>query len=287
MTFRPFSALVEDVARISPNFIRLTLGGDLADFGPAPGVPVRDLRIKLMLPTDDGHRPVIADTDSWYEDWRAMPEEERGYMRTFSVRELRRDPDGTRLVVDVVRHLDEGASGPASRFAASARPGDGLTVIGPDRTDDSEAGIEFQPRPGEAVALFADETAVPAACRILEDLPADATGSAFLEVPTEADRLPVDAPAGVGVTWLVRDGAEHGSLLAGSAGATVTRDDSPELPWIRAEERRDGNADNFCWIAGEASMVTTLRRHLVATVGVDKSRVAFMGYWKIGVAMRG
>lgn len=34
-------------------------------------------------------------------------------------------------------------------------------------------------------------------------------------------------------------------------------------------------------------MVTTLRRHLVRTVGVDKSRVAFMGYWKIGVAMRG
>lgn len=135
MTFRPFHAIVEDAVDVSPSFIRLTLGGDLEDFGPAPTVPIRDLRIKLLLPTDDGRCPALTDTGSWYEDWLAIPERDRGYMRTFSVRELRRDAGRTRLIVDVARHLDEGASGPASRFAASASPGDRLTVIGPDRTD--------------------------------------------------------------------------------------------------------------------------------------------------------
>jgi len=34
-------------------------------------------------------------------------------------------------------------------------------------------------------------------------------------------------------------------------------------------------------------MVTALRRHLVKERGVARSQVAFMGYWKRGVAMRG
>jgi NADPH-dependent ferric siderophore reductase len=33
-------------------------------------------------------------------------------------------------------------------------------------------------------------------------------------------------------------------------------------------------------------MVTTLRRALVNELEVDRSRVAFMGYWRRGVAMR-
>jgi NADPH-dependent ferric siderophore reductase len=43
----------------------------------------------------------------------------------------------------------------------------------------------------------------------------------------------------------------------------------------------------FAWIAGESSMVTKLRRGLVKEVGVDRSQVAFMGYWRRGVAMKG
>ena len=32
--------------------------------------------------------------------------------------------------------------------------------------------------------------------------------------------------------------------------------------------------------------MTGLRRHLVNELGFDRSRVAFMGYWRRGVAMR-
>lgn len=33
-------------------------------------------------------------------------------------------------------------------------------------------------------------------------------------------------------------------------------------------------------------MVRALRRSLVSELGVDQSQVAFMGYWRKGVAMR-
>ncbi|HEX8498591.1 MAG TPA: SIP domain-containing protein [Actinomycetales bacterium] len=40
----------------------------------------------------------------------------------------------------------------------------------------------------------------------------------------------------------------------------------------------------YAWVAGEATVVRTLRRHLVGACGLDRSRVAFMGYWREGRA---
>ena len=42
----------------------------------------------------------------------------------------------------------------------------------------------------------------------------------------------------------------------------------------------------YAWIAGESTVVTGLRRHLVNELGFDRRQVAFMGYWRRGVAMR-
>ena len=44
--------------------------------------------------------------------------------------------------------------------------------------------------------------------------------------------------------------------------------------------------DLYAWIAGESKMVTGLRRALVKDLGIDRHQVAFMGYWRLGVAMR-
>ncbi|MFC7388129.1 SIP domain-containing protein, partial [Sphaerisporangium rhizosphaerae] len=38
----------------------------------------------------------------------------------------------------------------------------------------------------------------------------------------------------------------------------------------------------YAWLAGEAGVVTGLRRHLVGELGVDRRTVAFMGYWRHG-----
>ena len=42
----------------------------------------------------------------------------------------------------------------------------------------------------------------------------------------------------------------------------------------------------YAWIAGESKVVTGLRRALVRDLGVDRHQVAFMGYWREGVAMK-
>ncbi|MGH3985315.1 MAG: SIP domain-containing protein [Pseudonocardiaceae bacterium] len=41
-----------------------------------------------------------------------------------------------------------------------------------------------------------------------------------------------------------------------------------------------GSGRLFAWVAGEASTMRALRRHLVTERGVDKRSVAFAGYWR-------
>jgi NADPH-dependent ferric siderophore reductase len=44
--------------------------------------------------------------------------------------------------------------------------------------------------------------------------------------------------------------------------------------------------DTYAWIAGESWMVKALRRSLVTELGLGRAQVAFMGYWREGVAMK-
>ena len=131
-------------------------------------------------------------------------------MRTYTIREVR---PGPRLVVDFVLHLEPGASGPAAAWAATAAPGDTVGIIAP-RAGEVFGGIEWAPGGASRLLLAGDETAVPAISAILEQLPPDARGAAYLEVPCAQDLLPLHAPRGVDVRWLARDGRPHGSLLA-------------------------------------------------------------------------
>ncbi|SDU77764.1 siderophore-interacting protein [Jiangella alkaliphila] len=48
---------------------------------------------------------------------------------------------------------------------------------------------------------------------------------------------------------------------------------------VRELDFPDG--EPFAWVAGEASAVRTVRRHLVGERGVDRMAVAFAGYWRL------
>lgn len=297
------TAHVVATERLSPHFVRIELGGDgLADFG-VDG-PYLDLRFKLIFPMAGG-LPDLSDAgDDWYDAWLALPEGERGAMRTYSVREVRGEGADRRLVVDFVLHLEPGATGPAASWAAVATPGDPVIVIGP-RIGCDWGGIEYEPGDATRVVLAGDETAVPAISRILGDIGDDVSGHAFLEVPVGADVLDVAAPARMEVTWLPRDGADLGErLIAAVLDHLGTRqhdvvadeevdDDVWETPtYSSSDEDLDESAGAgvpglYVWIAGESKVVTTLRRHLVNDLRIDRSQVAFMGYWRRGVAMRG
>nr|WP_223169365.1 siderophore-interacting protein [Microbacterium sp. MF43] len=178
-----------------------------------------------------------------------------------------------------------------------------MVIVGPDqRSDFSRQGLDWHPGTARRVLLAGDETAAPGISGILEALDETYEVDAFIEVPTGADRLSLDVPDSFRVTWLARDDREHGAALteavaAWSAGApdVLARAAAPraqeladvdvdvELLWDSPE---DSEGEFYAWMAGEAAMVKGLRRHLVQGCGVDRKRVAFMGYWRLGQSER-
>ncbi|HEU4848880.1 MAG TPA: siderophore-interacting protein, partial [Terrimesophilobacter sp.] len=204
--------------------------------------------------------------------------------------------------VDFVVHGD---TGPATRWISSAAVGDDLLVIGPDVRTLVEAdrsrigGVEWNPGAAELVLLAGDETAAPAICSILESLPAEARGQAFIEVPTTGDVLPVPGPTGVAVTWLPRDAASQphqgqlldaavrrwvGELNPGVAASPLAQLDEVDVDGeVLWEVPTTEPAQTlYSWLAGEAGCIKELRRFLVRDTGLDRSSVAFMGYWRLG-----
>jgi NADPH-dependent ferric siderophore reductase len=294
--WRLFVVEVRRRERLSPSFLRITVTGPDLDAFADNGY---DQRFKLVLPVGgrvpgaalSGHG--LADFPTgpdWYTRWRALPDERRNPVRTYTVRAVRREP--REVDVDIVRHH---GTGPASRWAEAAGPGDQLGLIGPDAGYPGDhGGVDFRPPAArETLLLAGDETAVPAICAILERLPGDARGEALLEVPDPADTLPVTAPPGVRVSWLPRDGAAHGGRLIPAVQAALADRPATPAPLDDVDVDREllwevpsgaCGGDLYAWLAGEAGVIRTLRRHLVADRGLDRGAVAFMGYWRLGRA---
>ncbi|MCX6399099.1 MAG: siderophore-interacting protein [Propionibacteriales bacterium] len=308
---------VRRAERVSASFVRVELGGAaLADFG-VDG-PVFDQRIKIIFPNAAGTLPDFTTADeSWWTSWMEIPEQERGSMRTYTVRDVVGADEDTRLVVDIVTHAHDAEHGDAldgagNAWAQQATVGQQLIVMAPRRGHDF-GGIEWSPGRATRLLLVGDETALPAIRGVLRDLPADATGAAFIELPVDDD-VPNDvtSPLDVTVAWLPRNGAArgdalHAAVLAHLTGTTPTEalsvaDDEidPDL-WETPVYSSSGEevaaatavptagtpyAGLYAWIAGESKVVTGLRRKLVNDLGLDRSQVAFMGYWREGVSMR-
>ena len=313
--WRMFDVEVARVVRLCPSFVRITFTGPdlhlVADNG-------RDQRIKFLLPAPCGGWEYLdRQNPDWFTAWRELPEERRNPLRTYTVRAVRQSLK--EVDVDIVLHgVGSGDTGPAARWAGAAKPGMPLVVLAPDaRYDGPHGGLGFAPPArSHALLLAGDETAVPAIAAICESLPDDAFGEVFLEVPHPEDRWTLVAPEGVRVHWLGRDGVAHGSLLVPAVEAAADRllamgirasADNPvaapavapvavledvdvdrEILWeVPIDE--DGRALTqdavlYAWLAGEAGVIKTLRRYLVAELGVDRKAVAFMGYWRRGKA---
>ncbi|MGW4425097.1 siderophore-interacting protein [Streptosporangium sp. NPDC004631] len=293
--FRIFHVRVSGLRRLSPTFMRVTFNGDDLDLFADNGL---DQRIKIILPLPGHGLTSLPTGPDWYARWRELPDELRNSVRTYTARAVR--PGLREVDVDIVMHELHDDAGPAARWACDARPGDEVALFGPDARHDGEhGGVEFRlPSESGPVLLAGDETAVPAITAILERIPRHCSGEALLEVPHEADILDIDAPSGLVVTWLPRDGSGHGSRLVPAVRAAADRllpspfsprhvtdvDVDVEELWEVPEEEKGARAGGpvYAWLAGEAAVIRTLRRHLVAERGLDRRSVAFMGYWRMG-----
>ncbi|MBD0707854.1 MULTISPECIES: siderophore-interacting protein [unclassified Streptomyces] len=259
--FQFFRLQVDRTRRLGPSLVRITFAGeDLKNFA-AGG---RDQSLSLFLPQPGRPEPLLPPLDNpdMYAilgAWRAMPDDERAVMRSYTVREQRTGPD--EIDIDFALHED---GGPACRWAGRAASGDRVVVLGPAVADNT--GVRFRlPEDADSVLIWADETALPAASAILEWLPADTRAQVFLEVPYSGDRVAPATRADATVTWLVR---EEG------APSAVDAVRGTELP---------GEAP-YVWIAGESGAVKALRRHFVRDRGLDRRRVTFVGYWRKGLS---
>ena len=309
--------VVHTVSRLSPGFIRVEFASPaFADLGE-DGF---DTRFKVILPGPTGALPEIPTVpEDYYAAWLAAPDEVRSPMRTYTVRDIVRDGDEVRLVVDFVVHDDNGhGQGPACRWALAAQPGDVIQVIAPHRHSEY-GGTEFDPVDRSHLLLIGDETAVPALARILEDLAPGRTGEVFIEVPTAADVLDLPAPPGFEVKWFAREQGACGRRIVQEVRRHLGLPPSTEFEALpELVEERDSDLDidvwetpryssagedldaqlrtrslghdledTYAWIAGESWMVKAMRRSLVTELGLERAQVAFMGYWREGVSMKG
>ncbi|WP_419995250.1 siderophore-interacting protein [Streptomyces boninensis] len=258
--FRFFDADVIRTQQLSPSLVRVTFGGPGLTGFAAGG---RDQSLSLFLPHPGQQAPVMPTGEGWFDAYRAMDPALRAILRSYTVRAQRSAAGGaTEVDIDFVLHAEP--AGPAATWAAAARPGDRLIFLGPAVPDN--AGVRFRlPDGASEVLLAADETALPAAAAILESLPDDIPVRAWLTVPHPDDRLPLTAPAKAEITWLTEGGQ--------AALTTAFRESA--LP---------GGPGPYAWLAGEAGMVKTLRRHLVGECGVDRRAVSFTGYWRRGAS---
>ncbi len=292
--YRLFRVEVVRTTRISPSFARITFtGDDLHTFGHA-GL---DQRIKVLLPDRHGELPDLdLHSPDWYAHWAALPDDRRPPMRTYTVRSL--DPANHELDIDFALH--EGP-GPACSWARSAQPGQQLLVVGPNAasTAPNKALGWAPPHGADDFVLIGDETAVPAIAGILESLDPAARVRVYVELADIADADALSAPPGCVVTAVTSEG-EHGARLVdtvvadfpGAVDAEVSDVDIDsgllwEVPGIDPDsgaplEVDDRTDQSYFWLAGEASVIKRLRRHFVGEVGIERSAVAFMGYWRMG-----
>jgi NADPH-dependent ferric siderophore reductase len=263
IVFESVLATVAAVDDLSPHLRRVTFVAPRIAEAVTAGP---DQRIKVLLSPPDGSELRLPSGREWYTEWCAQPVDERFIMRTYTVRALRADV--AELDVEFVLH---GVNGPASAWVSEARIGDRVGLILPFSVDTTStkgllhSGVDYIPPPTSIRRiLVADETALPALAGILEQLPAAVHATVFVEVPDARDIRPLSTPGTADITWVTPAGDDPISLLEALKSA--------DLPY---------DAD-YAWVAGESSMIKSVRRHLVNTVGMPKSTISFQGYWKRG-----
>jgi NADPH-dependent ferric siderophore reductase len=238
----PIRTTVSRLTQLSPHFVRVTLAGeDLSRFrwpGPAG-------HLKLILP--QGAELVLPEPgdDGLVTFDRSLPIT----MRTYTARRF--DPAAGQLDLDIFLH----GTGPASRWAENARPGDGVAVTVP-----RSAGFTEDPA-ADWILIAGDASALPAIATIVPTLTRPATILAELEDLADGAALDVTAP----VTWLT---------AAGSSGEELERTMLKEpLPAGRGQ----------VWVAAEATVIRRIRSGMLAA-GPNREQLTTRGYWRGGEA---
>jgi NADPH-dependent ferric siderophore reductase len=236
---------VRRVTRLSPQMVRVTLGGDELEGFEIAG-PTGHLKLYLR---QEGQSEIDLEA-------LAAPRGQRPpsapISRTFTPRRF--DAATNELDIEFYVHGD----GPASRFATSAVPGQVVAVAGPSRP--------YRFVEGAWHLVAGDETAFPAIGMILEALGAEARGLVVLEAADAADFPDLALPSGMALRIVVRGGG-----VAGTAMVDALREVELAGDLVQA------------WVAGEAVAIRGARKVLLDR-GVPRELLTTRGYWRYGEA---
>lgn len=237
---------------ISPNYIRITLTGAVADF---EHTTVGDNNKIYIPPTgvNEVHFPVLdAETKKWvHEDKDKAPS-----VRTYTHNGI--NLKDNELFIDFVNH---GECGPASSWALNAKPGDKLGVAM------RKGAKELYPKEAAWFLMAGDATSIPVFRAMLKSFPKSAAGVCIITVPTKSDIQELDSKAAIEFQWIVNSDTKDQSKLVDSVKAV-------QVPSIA----------KFGYVACEFSAVKQIRSYLRKELQWSSNELYAYSYWKNGVA---
>jgi len=225
---------VKQIDKIAAQMIRVTLTGDLEGF-VSLGF---DDHVKLFFP--DGTRNADGAPNMLGRDFTPR----------------RHDKAANTLEIDFALH----DAGPATRWAAQAKPGDALNLGGP-------RGSFIIPTSYDWHLLIGDETALPAIGRRLAELPAGTRAVVLAEVEGPADEISFKTAANTTVAWAHREGTPPG--MSDTLSRTLS---TLKLP----------GGDYYAWVACESLTAKGLRQQLIADHGANPKWMRAAAYWRRG-----
>lgn len=234
---------------VTPHMRRIRLAGDsLARFAEFDG-----MHLRLLFPTRDVPEPVWPEAGPnglpvWPDESRRPP------ARVYTIRKL--DVAAGNMDIDFVMHGD-GSVG--SGWAATARPGDMIGIMGP---------LGRPVRQAQWYVLGADETGLPALGRILENLPPETGGLAFIEVDNADEEQVIKHPPGMELRWIHRKGTPAG--------------EDSRLADLICAVARPAQAKCFSWFAAEAEAARRVREHWRGKEGLGRDETLAAAYWRRG-----
>lgn len=247
---------VTDISDITPNMRRLTVAGDELKAGEVDGLARPEFRsegfddhVKLVIPPPGVENFDIGTQEEFTFNWNR---DALNFSRDYTVRSV--DPASNSFTFDVVRH----DSGHASDWAFGVNIGDTVHFAGPKICAGITEGIDFH-------LLIADETALPAVGRWLEEAAPGTRGHIIVEVPTADDIQTIPTEADVDIEWLIR-------------GATPPGESTLLFEAVKELELPTGRT--FAWCAGETMTIAPIRRYLRRDLGLPKEDVEVVGYWR-------
>lgn len=229
---------------LTPNMLRIILtGDDLKDFPEGK----ESAYIKLLF-VSSSTKPI---------------------MRTYTIKKF--DVESLELTLDFVVHgvnddpvIQDEQFGPAISWANNVEVGEQITIDGPGpvKLIDSQAAWFF---------LAGDMTAIPAISANIECLPENAKGHVVLEILTEADKYPIDAPKDINIHWVINSVPnQKNSVLLDAVKTIKWFDGAPHI-----------------WVASEFDAMRGLRRYFKESFAeknltINRGQIYASSYWKMG-----